>query len=260
MTLDELVAELRENILFDRSDRTDGDSDLLWSTETLVRYINEAYQRFARLSLVLRDNTTAAVTQVTLVTGQTEYPLHRAVLAVASARLTGDVGDLARAGHSVLNAYRGPDPTYWDPAQLSQLPPGKPLVFTMDETMAADATTPDTPIEAPVLRVYPTPSATYNGQIIQLRVVRMPLTALTLGEDMATQTPELPVAHHLEMLDWAAYLALRVVDRDAGYRERALEFRASFEQHVKQARTEMLRKMHTPQPWGFGRHGFTWER
>ena len=60
------------------------------------------------------------------------------------------------------------------------------------------------------------------------------------------------------MLDWAAYLALRIVDDDAGSARRALEFRASFDQHVKEARTLVMRKLFTPVEWGFGRGGFSW--
>ena len=62
------------------------------------------------------------------------------------------------------------------------------------------------------------------------------------------------------MLDWAAYLALRIVDVDAGMPSRANEFRASFEDHVKNARNSAMRKLFAPLQWGFGRNGFTWER
>jgi hypothetical protein len=67
-----------------------------------------------------------------------------------------------------------------------------------------------------------------------------------------------PSDHHIEMLDWAAYLALRIVDQDAGNPKRAADFAASFEQHVQDARKLVLRKLGTPPRWGFGRGGFSW--
>ena len=51
MNLGDLLEELRENILHDRSDRIAGDTDQLWSDRTLVRYINEAERKMAREAL-----------------------------------------------------------------------------------------------------------------------------------------------------------------------------------------------------------------
>ena len=232
-----------------------GESDQLWSDATLVRYINEAQRRFARRSLVLRDGVTADVTQVTLATGTTTYTLHEAVLAVISVKLVGDQGDMARAGHATLGVVTRPDTLYFDPAQVGQLPPGKPLVYSTDETLGEDAAGS---LDSVVLRVYPAPTATYNGQKLQMRVARLPVEELSVLNPRSI--PELPRDHHLEMLDWAAYLALRIMDVDAGWSSRAEDFKKSFEVYVKEARDSMMRKVFTPLQWGFGRNGFTWER
>jgi len=254
MKLQDLLTELRENILHDRSDRISGVTDRLWSDATLVRYIDEAQKRFARLGLVLRDSTTADATLVTLVEGQTEYTLHTSVLAVISAKFPADPGDLARAGHAAFGTVQTPDRVYFDPAQLSQLPAGKPLAYSTDESISED---PDGQRTAVTLRVYPAPSATYAASTIRLRVVRLPLDDLSTSN--LNVSPEIPAVHHIEMLDWAAYLALRINDHDAGNPGRAHEFRALFDGHVTQARKEALRKMFTPLQWGFGRNGFSWE-
>ena len=255
MLLSELLEELRENILHDRSDRTAGDVDQLWSDATLVRYIDEAQRRFARKSLILRDGSTPEVTQVELVTGVNQYTLHPSILAVMSAKVVGDQADLARAGHSAFDTYRTPDALYFDTSSLSTMPPGKTKAYDTDETMGEDD---DGALGATSLRVYPVPTAEENGDIVQLRVVRLPIARLSTTA--LSVTPELPEAHHLEMLDWAAYLALRIVDVDAGMPERAKEFRASFEDHVKNARDAMMRKVFTPLQWSFGRNGFSYER
>lgn len=255
MTLGELLDELRENILHDRSDRVAGEIDQLWSDATLIRYIDEAQRRFARKALVIRDGAHPDVTRVTLATGTTEYTLHQSVMAVMSVRLTGDTGDLARAGHAAFDTYRQPDTLYFDPSALATLPPGKPLAFSTDERVADDD---EGTQQSVVLRVYPAPSADYDGDILRLRVVRLPIERLSANN--LQSIPELPEAHHLEMLDWAAHLALRIVDVDAGMPSRAREFRASFEDHVKNARDALMRKTFVPLQWGFGRSGFSWEK
>lgn len=255
MNLSELLTELRENILYDRSDRVAGTPDYLWSDATLIRYINEAQNRFARHGLVIRDGTSQEATEVIIEAGVTEYPLHSSVLAVISAKMPApDIADLARAGHSAFQTYRQPDPYFFNPADLSTMPPGKPLAFGTDEYLSPDDYDA---ISVTTLRLYPEPTAEYAGQILKLRVVRLPLNKLstTCGLD----NPEIPAEHHLEMLDWAAYLALRIVDVDGGFKDRANEFRASFEDHVKRARNTAMRKMFTPAQWGFGRNGFSWE-
>jgi hypothetical protein len=253
--LNDLLDELRINILNDRSDRTAGTSDYLWTDATLVRYINEAQRRFAVRGLVIRDGTTAECTEVTLEEGVTEYKLHDAVIAVVSAKIDGESRDLIRANHSILGSYRPPnDSVSWDMSQYADLPPGSPRAYTTDEQVVLSD---EDAYSSVSLRIYPEPDADADGTVIKLRVVRKPLEDLTVNNLSAS--PEIPTDHHLEMLDWAAYLALRIVDADAGNPKRAMEFAQSFEEHVRAARTMVLRKLFAPKPWGFGRGGFSWE-
>lgn len=254
MNTGDLLSELRENILHDRSDQVAGVTDRLWSDATLIRYMNEAQRRFARKSLIIRDNSSDA-TKVTLVTGQELYTLDPSVLAVISAKYSTDRNDLARAGHSALGSYTQPDSYFFDPSQLSSLPPGKVLAYSTDETVSADDYDS---MSVVTLRVYPAPDVTQNGALLRLRIVRLPMTPLSLAALKAY--PEIPEDHHLDMLDWAAYLALRIVDGDGGMPERAAEFRASFDANVKGARDVVMRKLFAPVQWGFGRNGFSWEQ
>ena len=255
MTLTELLQALREDILHDRSSQIAGPSDLLWSDATLIRYIDEAHKRFARRALVIRDGTTSAVTEVVLETEESQYTLHKSIIAVISARLDGDTADLKRAGHSVLNTYQQPDNYFFDLSTITSQHPGKPLIFTTDEYLSFNA---DKSSGIVSMKVYPAPSATYNDTLVNLRVIRMPINDLTSADMDAI--PEIPEEHHLEMLDWAAYLALRIVDVDAGWTARAKDFADTFEAHVKQAKNEAMRKLFVPLSWGFGRNGFGWEK
>lgn len=253
MTLGELLQYLRGSILNDRTDRVSGTSDYLWTDADLVRNINEAQTRFARRSLILRDGRTDAVTLVTLAEGVTEYELHEAVLGVLSAKRTDQDTDLTRVGHVALAAYRAPSDSWIDPATVLNLPAGPPIAYSTDETLTS--TDADTFIQ-PTLRVYPAPSAAEDGKTLRLRVVRKPIAPLL--EATPEQVPEVPSDYHIPMLDWAAYLCLRIVDDDAGAAKRATEFAQTFEQHVRDARVEVMRKLFAPVGWGFGRGGFTW--
>jgi len=253
MTLGELLTILRESMLNDRSDRTAGTADYLWTDATLVTYINEAQRKFASQGLILRDGSTDEVTKVTLVAGQAIYPLHESVIAVISAKVEGQTADLKRVGHSFLNAYSSPAENWVDPATLQGLPAGAPLAYSTDDYLQdfdSDS------LAQVALRVHPVPAAAQVGQVIRLRVCRKPVNKFTAAATGAT--PEIPEDYHLDMLDWAAYLALRIVDDDAGNPKRAADFKATFEENVKNARKETMRKLFAPMGWGFGRGGFSW--
>jgi hypothetical protein len=255
MNLQQCLDMLKNNILYDRSDRVAGTPDYLWSDETLITYINEAQRRFARLGLLIRDGSTPDVTQVTLTAGVNFYALDPSVLAVMSVRYPGDNADLARGGHNAFDTYRKPDPYWFDPSMMEQRGPGKPLAYSTDEYLS-----PDDYDSASVvtLRIYPVPDSLQTGKVLQMRVVRLPLDDLTSANMQAV--PEIPRDHHLEMLDWAAYLALRIVDVDAGMPALADKFRASFDDAVTKARNNLLRKEFAPAQWSFGRDSFSWER
>lgn len=254
MKLQDLLTELRENILHDRSDQVAGQTDRLWSDATLIKYIDEAQKRFARIGLVLRDATTAEVTEVTLVADQAEYTLHDSVLGVLSARYETDEVDLTRIDHPAIGGQPRLDTGLFNPEQMRLLPPGKPVAYTTDEQVALDTEDRRSAVH---LRLYPTPTADYADLVIKLRVVRLPLYPLVPAH--LTAQPEIPEVHHMEMLDYAAYLALRIVDHDLGNPARAHEFRQMFEKNVMQARRDAMRKMFAPTGWNFGRNGFSWE-
>lgn len=256
MTLGDLLAELRAGLLRDISYQVSGASDYLWTDSQLVLYINQAHRRFAQRSEVLRDSTTPQCCQIKTVAGQSLYILDKSVISVLSLQMAGDQADLARAGHSQFNTYRTPDPYFFDPSQLSNLPPGKAMAYSTDETMAQDDYGSWRSV---VLRLYPVIAVPYNNIVGNLRVVRYPLCPLTL--DNLDAIPEVPEDFHLNMLDWAAYLALRSPDLDiAGGDARGLskQFAASFEQHCIDAKKIAQKKNLTPLFWGFGGNGFSW--
>ena len=239
MTLDELLQELRYNILRDQSDLVSGPSDSLWSQETLLRYINEAYQLFCRRTLLLVDNSTPEVTRLTLQTGVDKYPLHPSILAVLSARVDGAPTDMSLAGHGILDTAQRVDPSLvWEPVAVSvSLPPGLPSIYSTDEAVR-------------VMRVVPVPSADHNGVGVSLRVARLPLAMFTL--ELPSASPEFPEEYHLSMLDWAAYRALSNHDADAEAMSRAQVRKAQFDETVRMVLKDMRRKRFATAAFRFG--------
>lgn len=257
MTLGDLLDELRQNILSDRTDQIAGASDQLWTDKTLIRYINEAQDRFAKRAEVLRDATTPEVCQVTTSVGIDRYTLNPKIIGILSARMTGAAVDLARAGHANLDTYRPADNRWFDVNSIPATTPGRTIAFTTDEGLVADGLNS---LNAMVLRTFPNVGTGFDS-VMNLRVVRFPLRCLKL-DDLDAE-PEVPPQYHMNMLDWAGYLALRRPDLDVAGGDapgRAKELAASFEQHVLDAKRELKRRLFAPAAWQFGGNGFTYER
>lgn len=249
MKLEELIDELRVNVLRDDAELASGPSDELWSDETLVRYINDAQQRFARRTLCLRDSSTPEVVEVPLVSGTASYVLHKSVLAVVSARYNTDSYDLTRVGRAVIAVVRPEDNDWFDANNVSSMTPGRPLAVSTDESLDVDS-------KAVTLTVYPTPSATEEGNIIYLRTARLPIDDFTI--DKLSATCELDDTYQLDMLSWAAYRALSNSDID-GHSSAADKHEQRFNAAVQEVLKDVRRKMRAPIRFNFGRGGFTWE-
>lgn len=214
MKLEELLDELRGNILRDVSDEVGGQNGgALWSDRTLVRYIEDGVVRFAVQTCCLRDDTTPELTQITLQAGVDQYALDPRVIAVLSARFPGAYF-LSRTTYGGLFSNRG-DLTSGNPVRDSYA--GCPRQFYTDRQTGH-------------LGVFPTPGGQEDGKAIHLRVARKPLAPLTTNDLKAV--PEIPEEYHLDVLDWAAYRALRNHDADAENMAKANSHKKRFEDTV----------------------------
>lgn len=248
MTLDDLLRELRGNVLRDDAELASGPDDKLWSDETLVRYINEAQRRFARKTLLLRDASTPEVVEVTLATGVSTYDLHESVLAVVSGRYASDTYDLARIGRARLVQMQPVDSPYFDANSVSTLTPGVPRAFATDETLVADTS-------GVQMRVWPEPSASEDGTTIYLNVARLPLVKFDVNK--LNEVCEIAEEYVLDMLAWAAYRALVNSDID-GHSAAADRHEQRFTMVVDEVKADIRRKMRAPIGWAFGQGGFSW--
>lgn len=251
MNLEALLGELRDNVLRDNAELASGPIDQLWTDETLVRYINDAQRRFARRTLSLRDASTPEVAEVTLAAGVSSYSLHEKVVAVVTGRYDTDAVDLSRIGRALIaNVHVQEQQLWFDPSTVSALSPGRPLAFSTDESLDVDT------VGAVTLTVYPEPTSTEEGKILHLRTARMPLEDFSV-DDMAMDC-ELDENYQLDMLEWAAYLALRNSDID-GHSVAAGDHAARFNAAVAEVLKDVRRKMRAPMRWNFGAGGFSWE-
>jgi hypothetical protein len=249
MNLESLLDELRGNVLRDNAELASGPDDQLWSDDTLVRFINDAQSRFARKTLALRDASTPEVVEVTLATGVSTYDLHEAVVAVQSARYDTSTIDISRVGRSLMSNLSVGDPPWFDPNTAEVWTPGPPRAFATDETISVETA------GAVTMKVWPAPSSVENGKTVYLRVARKPLELFTI--DKLQAVCELPEEYQLDMLEWAAYRALRNSDID-GHSSRADKHETRFDSAVAEVLKEMRKKLFAPMSWQFGQNGFSW--
>lgn len=220
MNVTGLLSELRRNILRDVTGAiSSNDEDYLWTDEALLNYINESQMRFAFLTEYLQDASTPAVCEITLQEGVTEYPLHSAVIRVLSVRMDDfylqisqtsyEQGDMqSTVGHTKVPVYSG---------------------------RGVHAVVLD--YEIGVLKIVGTPTADDAGKKLHLRVTRYPLAEFTL--DNPEETPEFPVRFHLDLLEWAAFRALRNHDVDAENMAKASAHKTRFMDAVEEVKSEL---------------------
>lgn len=252
MNLGEQLDELRTNVLHDRSDLIAGDSDSLWSDETLLRYIGDAERRFARRTLLLRDGTTPEAIRVKLKEGVTTYPAHKSVIAVLSARYDTATHDLHRSGHGIVNQQSPQEFLSFDPSTSALTPPGAPIAFYTDETLVFARQGGVT------VSVYPVPGADEADKYLYLRVIRLPMSQY--DNACLDKESEIPEDYQLDVLSWAAYRALRGFDSDSGAPTSAESHKAAFEDAITKAIQEMKRKMFANTGLQYGGNGFVWTR
>lgn len=202
MKTSELIAECRA-ALDDQSSLVVGDPDKLWSQERILRQLIAAQRIFARETWVIVDDSTTAVTSITLIADQADYTLHVSVLGVLSARLSDSDRPLGRRSWSQIYGTPLPEPDHWDTNSPLQITAGRPTLFATD-TATSKITFSRKP-SAAAIALAPT---------ARLRVARLPLNPLTLAND---NSPELPEQYHLDLCDYATGRLLKnTANNDTG--------------------------------------------
>lgn len=254
MNLGAQLTELRTAILRDFSTLVSGPTDSLWTDDQLVGYIADAERKFCRETFILRDADTPAYCQVTLQTGVSRYLLDPLVLAVISARWNTDTFDLRRIGRMLVAEVSPPDNAWFDPSLYAPLSPGRPTAFSTDELLVYQSKA------RAALVIYPAPSATENGTVLNLRVARNTSRTYNLFGADINGVSEISDDYVYDVLEWAAYRALRHHDTDAGDPSDAATHKTAFEDAVEKCKRDLRSKLWGQTQISFGENGFTWTR
>lgn len=206
MTLGELMGHLRCNILRDET------PPYLWSDTELLRYINEAYNIFARRTHALTDDYSDFTTFET-VAGQQSYDLDPRIVFVA------EMGVVTDNGNGELNYCELPDRTR---KQLrNSYIQGKPQLHNLQ-------------VSTHKVRFYPVPDDVYT---IQMLVARKPLNSLVSTKDI----PEISEDYHLALTDYAAAKALANNDPEKANMAASRDFMDSWKKVIRDVKRDMAR-------------------
>jgi len=177
---------LREIITMSRDRLDDNSLPYLWSDAELTQMINERQNELCEKCGILRDATTTAICQISVVNGTSSYSLDTRIIKILSAKLGTLYTLLEPTTRDVLDdEYQG-----WDDDT------GTPTKFILDFTGK--------------IRLYPIPIA---NATLYLSVTRYPLTQLFVATD--TASPEIPWQYHTKLLPGILSLAYAKDDSEA---------------------------------------------
>lgn len=236
MNLDEMLSYTAAQYLDDRTELVDGDNDSLWSDDFLVRQFNEGQRLLARAAWCIIKEGELSCGRIVLATGKAVYDLHPSILRVILATPADVENPLYRTSDAALRgAARDPDLPY-DLNDTGTTAAGRPLAI------ATDAGTRQ-------VRIFRTPSATENGLVVNLKVVRLPITKLTL--DNTDASPEVPEDYHELLCRYAAGRALTLPNVDGAQKAEGRALIEEFNGALRDARRDRQRAEMEPARWGF---------
>lgn len=236
MKLSEMLEFTAQQWLDDRADLVDGDPDSIWSDTFLIRSFNEAQRIIARRAWCIIEEGVPPASVLSLKTGVPTYALHKSVLRLYTATPSDQEFPLYRSSEIVL---RTPWPTADIPFDINSSvfsAPGRPIAI------ATDAGTRQ-------VRIFRTPSATENGLLINLKIARLPITWLDVGN--LDDAPEIPDDYHYLACMYAAGRALTLPNVDAAQKPEGRALLQEFDVFVKEARQDRQRAEMEPTRWAF---------
>ena len=214
----------------------DGDSDILWDDALLLTFMTEAQRQLARAAWCIKEEGVSPAGRLVLATGKAVYDLHPSVLRVELATPSDMENPLFRTSDAVLRgAARDPDLPY-DLNDTGTTASGRPLAI------ATDAGTRQ-------VRIFRTPSAAENGLVVNLKIARLPLVALSV--DALEARPETPEDYDFAICIYAAGRALTQPNVDGQQRTIGRDLLVEFNDALRDARRDRQRAEMEPARWGF---------
>lgn len=197
-TFDDLITWTRERL----DDR--GTTRPRWSDEAIGRALNEAQREAAMRGRLLRDDS-GVNTLLSLVEGQGQYGLHRAIFEVISVRFVDNGVPLYEGNLETINALD----SHWRSRSAA-----RPCNYFIDVL----------PNERLRLNLVGTPTLSDPMPQLRLDVYRMPFAEMESGDE-----PELAPRHHEGLIEWACYRCFMVRDPDNYDPVKASDHLATFE-------------------------------
>ena len=177
MKVEDYITEFRGTV-------GDNEAPQFWSSENIVRYLNEAVQEACERAKLIEDRSMS----LTLVPGQDTYSLHASVFEIKRLALRGR--PLDETSVEALDA----DMPGWESRT------GTPRHFIFEPASGA---------QAAMVRLVPTPTV---ADAVALTVYRGALKALS--EDRDQERPEIPERFHARLMDWLMHRAYLKQDAD----------------------------------------------
>lgn len=184
----------------------------LWSRNEWIEFANDAQDEACRRARLLVDSTTAAVCNITVVSGTATYALHDSIIFVRRVRLL----DTAGVGLAILGRRHSQDLDR-DQGPGWQEEVGQPRCYVPD-------------MDGHSLRLYPKPdTANWTVSMTVVRTAVVPATHETYAMEDGEDTPEIRRRWHLGLVNWMLYRAYGKHDSEAFNPKAAAGFAADFE-------------------------------
>jgi hypothetical protein len=174
-TAQELMDRVRKTL----DDEIGVEADRLWTEIELLEYANDAEREACIRMRILVDSTTAATSEVTVVSGTHTYALSSKVVSVDRAKMQATADP---ALHPITKKILDITDPAWE---VTSEVPRNYIIEDIDTVKS--------------MRLYPNPNA--NG-VLGLTVVRLPLAIMAAGD-----VPEIPEPLHLDLMNWMLYRA-----------------------------------------------------
>lgn len=181
MKVEDFITEFRDAV-------DDHAEPQFWSSEIIVRYLNEAVQEACERSKLIEDRSTPSVCSITLQAGESTYQLHPSVFEIKRLSLRGRTLD-----ETSIEALDCDSPG-WESRS------GTPRLFVFEQASGAQPAR---------VRLVPTP---VESDAIALTVYRGALKPLSA--DLDQSKPEIHERFHLRLMDWMLHRAYLKQDAD----------------------------------------------
>lgn len=181
MKVEDFITEFRDAV-------DDHSEPHFWSSEIIVRYLNEAVQEACERAKLIEDRSTPAVCSITLQAGESTYLLHPSVFEIKRLSFRGRLLD-----ETSVEELDSESPG-WESRR------GNPRAFIFEQASG---------VQPARVRLVPTPTVADTVALTVYRGALKPLSA-----DIDQSKPEIHERFHLRLMDWMLHRAYLKQDAD----------------------------------------------